>query len=182
MQSKRNQLEIEAIRNRKPARRIIEIPEQVRLALSDGTVATMNLVEWLATDRQSILNVICNRVGLSSEDESDPLWTPELLSQSALKQSFAIGNWLSKRIMIGDEAWRLLSTHESDIVREWAAIIVGLADNISFARKLAWIKTFADDEHSGLREIAWLSLRADVLRDPVVAIKCLVPWTGSRRR
>ena len=180
MKSKKQQLDIEAIRKRTPARRIIEIPERTMLALSDGMVATMNLTEWLATDRQKLLTIICKQVGLSSNDESNPLWTPELLTQSALKQSFAIGRWLSGRIKIGDDAWRLLSTHESDIVREWASIIIGLADNISLARKLAWIKPFADDEHSGLREIAWLALRSEVLRDPVSAIKCLAPWTGSR--
>ena len=177
---RRKQLDIDSIRARKPARRIIEIPEQVIQALSEGIVATMNLVEWLASDRQRLLAAIAKQLDLDLETDSPPLWTPEILSQSALKQSFAIGKWLSSQIKVGDDAWRLLSIHTSDIVREWSAIIVGLADDITFARKLAWIKPFADDEHSGLREIAWLALRAEVIRDPVHAIKCLVPWTGSR--
>lgn len=177
---RRKPLDIGSIRARKPARRIIEIPEQVMQALSDGYVETMNLTEWLASDRQLLLESILKQIDLDLGTEAQSLWTSELLSQSALKQSFAIGKWLSSQIKVGDEAWRSLSTHPSDIVREWSAIIVGLADDISFARKLAWIKPFADDEHSGLREIAWLALRAEVIRDPVHAIKCLVPWTGSR--
>ena len=149
-------------------------------ALSEGTVASKNLVEWLASDRQRLLTIICSQIGIDSKHDRKSIWTSELVAQSAMKQSFAIGRWLSGRIKIGDDAWRILSTHESDIVREWASIVIGLADNVTFARKLAWVKPFADDEHSGLREIAWLALRADVLRDPVSAIKCLAPWTGSR--
>ena len=180
MPVQRNQLDIESIQDRKPARRMIEIPELVMQALSEGFVATMNLVEWLASDRKRLLASILERIDLKLDADAQPLWTPELLSQSALKQSFAIGGWLATKIKVGDDAWRFLSTHPSDIVREWSAIVVGLANDLTFARKLAWIKSFADDEHSGLREIAWLALRADVIRDPVHAIKCLVPWTGAR--
>ncbi len=172
---------MDTIQNRTPARRTVEIPTQVMQALSEGCVATMNHTEWLASDRQKLLASVCKQFDLNSALDSETIWTPELKNQSALKQSFAIGRWLSHKIKIGDDAWRLLSTHESDIVREWAAIVVGLADHITFSRKLAWIKPFADDDHSGLREIAWLAMRAEVLRDPVFAIKCLVPWTGSRR-
>ncbi len=173
-------MDLDAVRNRKPARRMIEIPEPVMLALSEGLVPTKNLPEWLACDRQKLLSNICKQIGLNDNERESFCWTPDLLDQSALKQSFAIGRWLSERIKIGDDAWRLLSTHASDIVREWASILVGSKNDIPFARKLAWIKLFADDAHSGLREIAWLALRADVVRDPVSAIKCLVPWTGSR--
>ena len=177
---KKGQLDVDSIRNRKPARRMIEIPKPVMQALSEGSVASKNLPEWLATDRRRLFAVLCKQVGLDVNADPRFTWTPELLAQSALKQSFAIGRWLSERIQIGDDAWRLLSTHESDIVRAWTAILVGSKEDMTFARKLAWIKLFANDEHSGLREIAWLALRADVIRDPVSAIKCLVPWTGSR--
>jgi 3-methyladenine DNA glycosylase AlkC len=73
-----------------------------------------------------------------------------------------------------------MTAHTSDIVREWSAIIVGFS-SLTFPKKLAWIKPLADDANSGLREIAWLALRADVLRDPLVSIRSLVPWTGSRQ-
>lgn len=159
---------------------MIEIPEPVMRALSEGLLPTKNLPEWLACDRQKLLTIICKQIGLDDNNRVSFCWTPDLLNQSALKQSFAIGCWLSERIKIGDDAWRLLSNHESDIVREWTSIVVGSKNDITFARKLAWIKLFADDAHSGVREIAWLSLRADVIRDPVSAIQCLVPWTGSR--
>ncbi len=145
----------------------------------------MNLTEWLAADRQKLFWLVCNELGLGSRDDPAVVWPREIdaaefQEQSTLKQSFAIANWLSIRIKLGDASWRFLSTHPSDIVREWAAIIVGLSNEMTFARKLAWIKPFADDPHVGLREIAWLALRAQVVSDPVLAIRALVPWTGSR--
>ncbi|MCY2985631.1 MAG: DNA alkylation repair protein [Planctomycetota bacterium] len=138
------------------------------------------MADWLKTDRQKLLAAILEQLNLHDDLGLDSLWTDETKTQSGLKQSFLIANWLSTRIKIGDDVWRLLAAHSNNIVREWAAIIVGLTDSIPFARKLAWMKTFADDEHPGLREIAWLALRADVIRDPLSAICCLVPWTGSR--
>lgn len=138
------------------------------------------MADWLGSDRQALLTTILEQLNLHNDLDLGSLWTEELRTQSGLKQSFAIGFWLSHRIKIGDGAWRFLAAHPYNTVREWAAILVGLTDNITFARKLAWIKPFADDEHSGLREIAWMALRADVVRDPILAIRCLVPWTGSR--
>jgi len=139
-----------------------------------------DFADWLALDRQTLFATIVGQLKLNDDTETCSLCTDELLLQSGIKPSLVIGNWLSHRIKIGDEAWRFLASHSNDIVREWAAIVVGLTDNITFARKLAWIKPFADGEHSGLREMAWLALRTDVIRDPILAIRCLVPWTGSR--
>lgn len=141
---------------------------------------TDQIADWLTFDRQVLLAAIVRQLNLEDHLDHGSLWTDDLKTQSGIKHSFAIGSWLSDRIKIGDDVWRFLATHSNNIVREWAAIIVGLTDSIPFARKLAWMKTFADDEHPGLREIAWLALRADVIRDPLSAIRCLAPWTGSR--
>jgi 3-methyladenine DNA glycosylase AlkC len=181
MQPLKEEPDIDWIRNRTPATRIVEIPEQVKQSLSKGLVATKNLTEWLASDRQKLLSTVIHHLGLGSQFDPQSIWTDELLSQSALKHSFAIGQWLSLHIQVGSDNWSFLASHESDIVREWAAILVGLSTEMKFPRKLAWIKPLADDEHSGLREIAWLALRSDVIRDPMSAIKSLTPWAGSRR-
>ena len=133
-------------------------------------------------DRQKLLAAVLRQISLHNDQELSSFWTDELKMQSGIKQSFAIGNWLSHRMKIGDDAWRFLAAHSNPIVREWAAVLVGLADHITFARKLAWIKPFADDEQSSLRDIAWMSLRADVVRDPIPSIHCLIPWTGSRNK
>ena len=152
-------MDLDNLRIRKPARRISEIPPSVLDALAAGQLQTKNLVDWLATNRERLLEVIFTQFGLVDLHHSAEIWTDKLLGESALKQSFAIGQWWLEHCKVGDDVWRQLSTHESDIVREWAAIVVGRSSDLSFARKLAWIKPFADDAHSGLREIAWLALR-----------------------
>jgi 3-methyladenine DNA glycosylase AlkC len=167
------------IQNRKPARTIAQIPKEVHSALSKGLVPTKNLVEWLSTDRKVLCKQVCQEIGIDPKSQGE-LWTTDLKSQSALKQSFAIGHWLAGHCQVGDDSWRPLSSHVSDIVREWSAIVIGVQSNLTFPRKLAWIKPLADDEHAGLREIAWLALRSEVIRDPQKAIAALVPWTGSR--
>jgi 3-methyladenine DNA glycosylase AlkC len=60
------------------------------------------------------------------------------------------------------------------------AFVVGLKESVSFQKKLAWIKPFADDPNPGLREVAWFALRNQVIAELDTAITKLVPWTGSR--
>ncbi|MFN7844075.1 MAG: DNA alkylation repair protein [Pirellula sp.] len=165
--------------NRKPARRMSEVPDAVKRELTAGTVETKNLVEWLVVDRFSLLmnlekgNVLhLSGNGLNELQE-------ELHPLAALKQSQRIGQFLSEHMKVGDANWKLLAAHTSDVVREWMAIIVGLSD-LKFSRKLAWIKPFADADNAGLREMAWISLRRDVISEPVACIESLIPWTGSR--
>jgi 3-methyladenine DNA glycosylase AlkC len=172
--------ELESLANRKPATNMVGIPVAVLDALSAGRIPTKNLVEWLAADRWYLLKSIVDELELSHELLDDSFWTPELNKQGALKKSFAIAKHLYPHCPVSSDAWRSMLSHKSDIVREWAALIIGLSDDLSFARKLAWMKTLADDEHSGTREIAWLALRHHVAENPQSSIRSLTPWSGSR--
>jgi 3-methyladenine DNA glycosylase AlkC len=98
---------------------------------------------------------------------------------SALKASLYIGQRLNEWISIHEERWRVMSCHRSNIVREWAAIMVGFSD-MKFSRKLAWIKPFADSDHPKVRDMACFALRHCVVQDPLSCIQSLIPWTGSR--
>jgi 3-methyladenine DNA glycosylase AlkC len=164
---------------RKPARKIADIPKEVLQALERGRFETKNLTEWLAVDRVKLLMNLTDPLELPITSEELRSLQRELKDQSALKQSQAVGRLLSSKFKVGDAAWKRLSSHGSDVVREWCAITVGLAE-LPFPKKLAWIKLFADDINSGLREIAWISLREDVIQDPQSCIASLIPWTGSR--
>lgn len=165
--------------HRKPARRMSEVPPDVRRELTAGTLETKNLVEWLIVDRFSLLKTLINADVLSSTVDRLDALRPELDPLAALKQSQRIGLFLSEHLKVGDANWKLLAVHPSDVVREWMAIVVGLSD-LKFSRKLAWIKPFADADNAGLREMAWISLRRDVIANPVACIEALIPWTGSR--
>jgi len=172
--------DLDALKVRKPARRGSEITLEVREALAVGLMESKNLVEWLNVDRFRLIESIAETI----EDPAlqvriaDAKASKENLA--ALKLSIKLANLLSPSIKLGDKNFQILANHTSDVAREWAALIVGLQEGISFAKKLAWIKPFADDSNANVREIAWISLRADVIRDPIAAIKSLVPWTGSR--
>ena len=164
---------------RKPARRTSEVPEVVKRELSAGTLETKNLVEWLVVDRFGLLVSLIEHGLISATPGELEELKVDMLQVAALKQSQRIGLFLKDRMKVGDELWKSLSAHTSDVVREWAAIVVGLSD-LKFARKLAWIKLFADGDTAGLREVAWIALRQDVISNPVASIEALIPWTGSR--
>ncbi|MCU0713040.1 MAG: DNA alkylation repair protein [Pirellula sp.] len=170
--------------HRKPARRMSEVPAEVQRELTAGTLETKNLVEWLVVDRFSLFKTLLFKTfdpadAISSHADGLKALQEELAPLAALKQSQRIGRFLSEHITVGDTKWKSLAAHPSDIVREWAAITVGLSES-KFPRKLAWIKPFADADNAGLREIAWISLRQDVISQPVECIQALIPWTGSR--
>lgn len=173
-------LDLQAFKARKPARRGSELTLEVREALSDGLIESKNLVEWLNVDRIRLVETIAMKIN----DEAltariaDAKASDEKLA--ALKLSVKLAHILSPSIKLGDQNFQILASHTSDVAREWAALLVGLQQGISFAKKLAWVKPFADDPNSGVREVAWISLRADVIRDPIASIKSLIPWTGSR--
>ncbi|MCY2974033.1 MAG: DNA alkylation repair protein [Planctomycetota bacterium] len=173
-------IDLIALNARKPACRGSELSHEVREALASGLIESKNLIEWLNVDRIRLVVSIAKEINdeaLSSRI-ADAKESDEKLA--ALKLSVKLARALSPSIKLGDANFQRLASHTSDVAREWAALLVGLQQGISFAKKLAWIKPFADDSNPGVRELAWISLRADVIRDPIAAIKNLIPWTGSR--
>jgi 3-methyladenine DNA glycosylase AlkC len=70
-----------------------------------------------------------------------------------------------------------LAGHPSDVVRSWACYVVGGDTDLSLAQKLDAIRPFATDAHFGVREIAWMAVRASVERELSAAIRWLSEWT-----
>lgn len=164
---------------RSAPRRRSEVPPDVRTALCEGWIESKNLVEWLVVDRVHLLRRLAEQERWTLDVE-DRKWMNRLAALSALKQSQEIGRWLAHSRDITSESYPRMVTHPSDVVREWSALWIGSAPGMTFARRLAWIKTLADDENAGTREVAWIALRPHVIADPDLAIRNLVPWTGSR--
>jgi 3-methyladenine DNA glycosylase AlkC len=165
--------------SRKAPRSRSDIPEEILEALNSGWIETKTLVEWLSVDRVRLFHSLANECGLLL-DSSDRNELQALRGMSALKQSWGVAHVLSQHVTLGDTAYMQLVEHPSDVVREWCALLVGLVAELKFSRRLAWMKTLADDRNSAVRELAWMGLRPHIAADPVSTIGSLVPWTGSR--
>jgi 3-methyladenine DNA glycosylase AlkC len=47
-------------------------------------------------------------------------------------------------------------------------------------KRLAAMRPFAADLHFGVREWAWMAVRAIVVADPIASIKTLTPWVSDQ--
>jgi 3-methyladenine DNA glycosylase AlkC len=171
--------QVERWMHRPAPRRRSEVPKEILAALSQGWIESKNLVEWLSVDRVQLAITLAHQIQLPLS-QSDKKWLKTIASLSVLQQSWEIGRWMAQRLELGDPSYQCMVGHRSDVVREWSAIVVGSVPDLSFAKRLAWIKTQADDSNAGTRELAWMALRPFVLEDPDGCIARLIPWTGSR--
>lgn len=166
-------------KGRKAPRRRSEVPPEIHRALNAGWIESKNLVEWLSIDRTVLARAVASDVGLPIAPHLDSQ-LDALAGLSVLKQSWGVAAIFVEHVALGDPAYQAMIGHASDVVREWSALMVGLTPDLKFSRRLAWVKTQADDSNAGVRELAWMALRNHVADDPISAVKCLVPWTGSR--
>ena len=74
--------------------------------------------------------------------------------------------------LLGDDVFDVYQAWESDTARGWAAFAVGLRGGDP-ADQLGMALRFARDPHFGVREFAWLGVRAVVRDHPLEAIEFL---------
>lgn len=170
---------IEQLKQRKAALRQREIPPDVLDALSKGWIESKTLVEWLSVDRLKLLKELSSQLEIDLNESLKAL-LKQGLSLSSLQLSKRIAQDLATLVLPSDPRFKEIETHTSDVVREWGALIVGHWDSMPFAKRLAWIKPFADDSNPGTREIAWMALRHHIAQNPIDTMAKLLPWTGSR--
>lgn len=138
-------------------------------ALNSGSVATTHLAECLAVDFGDLLRCVA------------PLLEPEALQ----RMRDAAGKGITQRMALaaqllreaGQGAPALWQHHSADTVRGWACYLIGSDARATLAEKLQQMRTLADDPHFGVREWAWLALRADIVAAPLQALEYLQPWT-----
>jgi 3-methyladenine DNA glycosylase AlkC len=165
--------------HRKPARRIAEIPPDVLAALNRGELATGNLVEWLATDQRELLRHVLPKAGLARRVDEIVAVVAAAARPTAVQQTRLIGTALATLVEVSDSPrspYQRLLRHQSDVVRNWVAFIVGGQARLDFSEKLTAIQLLAVDPHFGVREVAWLALRPAVERDLDAAIDRLSKW------
>jgi 3-methyladenine DNA glycosylase AlkC len=147
---------------RKGARTVKGIDSTVLEQLESGTLETANLTDGLAINMSKLMAAVAPK-----------------LPQNAINLELGI----VQRMAQAGEILRVhqceFATHPSDTVRGWAAFAVGQDTRIAAPKRLLAIKAFAADHHFGVREWAWMAVRAIIVAEPLLAIKTLTPWVAS---
>lgn len=138
-------------------------------ALNSGSVAATHLAECLAVDFAALLQAVAPMLG------PDTLQRMRTAAGKGITQRMALAATLLREAGQGDPAcWQ---GHTSDTVRGWACYLIGSEAGATLAAKLQAMRTLADDAHFGVREWAWLALRADIVAAPMQALGHLQAWT-----
>lgn len=166
---------------RKGAARIALIPAEVLQALNDGLLPTVNLNEFLALDLARLARAVANHIGLEANSErlADtlamlPAFKPVKRHEHVARALYDMAAPRADR----DAVAQALATHASDVARCWAAQWVQFS-GLPLARKLQAVRRFAADPHFGVREIAWMAVRADVAAAVDESVQQLRPWVSD---
>lgn len=162
---------------RKGAKRISEIPHDILHELLHGRIETANLVEWLAVNPFMLLHNFLSEVGRTHLLQQFSHVQPKGINH---KHQW-IGQWLADYISQSKdtELWLIAKHHTSDIVRAWAAYIVGYLESLSLEERLSEIKYFAVDEHFAVREAAWMAIRTPITHNIDNSLELLTTWVTS---
>jgi 3-methyladenine DNA glycosylase AlkC len=163
---------------RRGAARISLIPAEVLEALNQGLVPTVNLNEFLALDLPRLTCNVAQQIGLdpAAERLADTLdmlaaFRPVKRHEHVARALYDLAALRADR----DAIAHALAMHPSDVARAWAAQWV-MFSGLPLAHKLLSVRRFAADPHFGVREIAWVAVRADVAGELDEAIGLLLPW------
>lgn len=132
--------------------------------LNKGEKEATNLMEFLAVDLTLLLANTIPEFNF-----------PKLPKPLGITKKFKLVA-ISLHTQFGFKIFDTLSIHKSDSIRALACYILG-EQKLSFPEKLNLIKPLADDPNSGVREWAWMVLRADFTQELSKSIKLLSRWT-----
>ena len=150
---------------RKGARTVATVDPDILVQLEAGMIETANLTEELAINMAHLLRTVAPQVPLDALD----------LSLGVVQRMAQAGGLL--RTHVGSDAMPALAKHPSDTVRGWAAFAVGQEGDRPPLERVDAIRPFAADPHFGVREWAWMAVRAIIVDDPIGVIARLTPWT-----
>ncbi|MEA3114859.1 MAG: hypothetical protein QOG58_4658 [Caballeronia sp.] len=140
--------------------------------LNSGDSESRTLAEIVAVDFNRLM------VNLNLLDAAGIRALPQLGDIGIAKRMRVAASHL---IRYADEsAVRALVHHRSDTVRGIAAFAVAqLGRGAPVSNILSSIEGFANDQHFGVREWAWMAVRDDLAAALAEAIEALVSWTAS---
>jgi 3-methyladenine DNA glycosylase AlkC len=169
---------VQHLLNRRGAARIALIPPEVLEALNEGLLPTVNLNEFLALDLSRLAGNVARQIGLDPQAErlQDTLAMLGAFKPMRRHDHVALALYdLAAAHPERDRVAHALATHPSDVARSWAAQWIA-ASGLSLRDKLLAVRRFAADPHFGVREMAWMAVRTEVVRDPDAAVALLHDW------
>lgn len=138
--------------------------------LDTGLVASTHLAECLAVDFATLLQTVAVLPDAGVQCMRDA-------ASKGITQRMALAATLLREAGQGRVThWQL---HPSDTVRGWACYLIGSDATLGLAEKLQAIQPLADDDHFGVREWAWLAVRADLVAAPLQALTLLLRWVDE---
>jgi len=167
----------EHIQNRKGARSLKDINPEVIEFLNAGKVETKNLMEWLATDQLALLKRVLSEIDKLEWYVSFETPVNQQKKRTANSDVKIIGQTFG--LLSADKTlYQTMSTHASDIVRCWSC----WAESIQYddlSSLLATMKTYAADQHFGVREVVIFATKEYLIEQIDLALEILGKWTRS---
>jgi 3-methyladenine DNA glycosylase AlkC len=167
--------------SRKGAPRVADVPPAVLAALEAGSLATVNLTEFLAVRPARLLAAVRRDLAIDADATGAAPDEAQLAALKPMQRHRAISLWLYAVLdqhPRRDQLATQLATHPSDVVRQWAALWLQAAvtASMSLPDRLRAVRPFAADAHFGVREIAWMAVRDAITADVPQAVALLQPW------
>jgi 3-methyladenine DNA glycosylase AlkC len=166
---------------RKGARSIKDIPANILVQLNSAEIETVNLMEWLAIDQKKLLfNVLAQ---LDRKKYYNPIIAAidnlKKKTINTINETIGAGLFAEANSNKDKTLFTILATHTSDTVRCWACYCISKNEKLTTKKTLQQIQPFAADNHFGVREIAWLSVRPIIAKNLVESIAILSTWAIS---
>lgn len=165
--------------NRKPARRMSEIPVPVIQAINRGETETLNLMEFLVVNHTALASHVLQQMGYEDESvgvERNMQKYRVLSGMQAMRKVSDVIAEISDRTGNFESIRRAMMQHPSDMVRNYAAYLTGKMNWPDVADALEAVKMFAADKNAGTREIAFYVIRHRIINETRGAIETLRNW------
>jgi 3-methyladenine DNA glycosylase AlkC len=152
---------------RKGAPRLSAVTPELRAQLEAGSLETATLSEGLAIRMDRLMHAAFPALPAGKIDPAAGVVARMMQAGAVLRAGLTA------------DALESASRHASDTVRGWAAFAMGQDEARPSMHRLAAIRALAADSHFGVREWAWMAVRAIIVAEPEASIEILTLWTAD---
>lgn len=163
-----------------PRLTLATVPAARKEQLNRGIAESAHLLEWLSVDMGELLAVTAPQLRLRSPIP-DEITSEAFRGVGVTKRLARIGVYLrSAGVAPGTKLFRRVASHDSDVVRQWAAYALMADTSLLLPARLQLTRIFAADRNMSVREVAWMTFRPYVAMDVLDALAQLRPLTVDR--